>query len=118
MEIQEAARAEAHGRRREARTGQMGLFTSTELHNRRHYEGLRERYCGKSRHVVQEALQTRGRLLYDDAWELALAEPLTWESDLKDWIKEWQQQGTLEVTGVQPGQRVPRLDAANQLVWK
>lgn len=117
MEVQEAARAKAHQRRRETRTGQFELLASNELHDPSHYNALRERYLGKTRNVVEQRLQARGRLLYEDLWELALSQPMIWESDLKEWIREWQQQDRLELTGLQPRQRVPRLKARNYLVW-
>lgn len=118
MAVQEAGRAKAHQRRRETRTGQFELLGSKELHDPSHYNSLRERHLGKARNVVEQSLQARGRLLYDDVWELALSEAMTWESDLKEWIKEWQQEGRLELTGLQPRQHVPRVSAGNYLVWK
>jgi three-Cys-motif partner protein len=118
MEVQEAARAKAHQRRRETRTHQFELLDSNELHDPSHYNWLRERHLGKARNVVEQSLQAHGRLLYDDVWELALSEPMIWESDLKEWIKEWHQEGRLELTGLQPRQHVPRLNAGNCLVWK
>ena len=80
MEVQETARAEAHRRRRETRTGQLDLLGSQELHDPSYYNSLRDRYLTKSRNVVLNALQVRQRLLYDDAWTLALSEPMAWEA--------------------------------------
>jgi three-Cys-motif partner protein len=118
MEVQEKARAEAHRRRRETRTGQLDLLGSQELHDPSHYNSLRDRYLNKSRSVVLEALQARRRLPYDDVWALALSEPMTWESDLKGWIEEWEQEGRLEIEGMQPRQRVPHRNEGNCLIWK
>lgn len=118
MEVQEAARAEAQQRRRVARRGQAELFGSQELHDRSHYDSLRDRYLTKSQKAVLHALHTQRRLLYDEAWRLALAEPMVWESDLKGWIEEWKKEGKLEITGMQPRQRVPHRAEGNHLVWK
>jgi hypothetical protein len=118
MEVQEAARAEAQQRKRVARSGELELFGSKELHDSSHYESLRDRYLAKARGLVLHALESKRRLLYDDAWTLALSEPMYWESDLKEWIEEWKQAGRLEIVGMQPRQRVPRRGEANYLVWK
>ena len=118
MEVQETARAEAQQRNRVARKGQTELFGSKELHDSTHYESLRERYLTKARDSVLQALKSRPRLLYDDAWTLALSQPMAWESDLKQWIEDWKQQGHLEVAGMQPRQRVPHRNEQNYLIWK
>lgn len=118
MELQETARADAQQRKRVARKGQPELFGSKEFHDSTHYESLRERYLAKARGLVQHALESNGRLLYEDAWILALSEPMSWESDLKLWVKEWKEEGRLEVVGIQPGQRVPHRSEGNYLTWK
>jgi three-Cys-motif partner protein len=118
MEVQEAARAEAQQRKRIARKGQSELFGSKELHDSTHYESLRDRYLAKARHLVSQALKSKHRLLYEDAWTLALSQPMAWESDLKKWIEEWKQEGRVEVHGMQPRQRVPHRNEENYLIWK
>lgn len=118
MEVQEAARAWAQQRKRVASKGQFELFGSQELHDSTHYESLRERYLAKARRLVLQALESKRRLLYDDVWKLALSEPMSWESDLKQWIEEWKEAGCLEVVGMQPRQRVPHRGQENYLVWK
>lgn len=118
MEVQEAARAEAQQRKRVARKGQTELFGSKELHDSTHYESLRERYLTQARDFVLQALKSEPRLLYDDAWILALSQPLVWESDLKEWIAEWKEEGRLEVAGMQPRQKVPHRNESNYLIWK
>lgn len=118
MEVQELARAEAHQRKRVTRTGQHDLFSSKELHDSSHYDSLRDRYIQKTRNAVLHELESKRRLLYDDAWAIAVSEPLSWESDLKQWIDEWKAEGRLSVEGMQPRQRVPHRGEANYLVWK
>jgi three-Cys-motif partner protein len=118
MEVQELARAEAQQRQRVAREGQPELFGGKELHDSTHYDSLRERYLTKSRESVLRALESKRRVLYDEAWTLALSEPMTWEKDLKQWIEEWRHEGHLAVVGMQPRQRVPRCHEDNYLIWK
>jgi len=118
MEIQENARADAQQRKRVAQKGQTELFGSKEFHDSTHYDSLRKRYVTKAQRLVVQALESTGRLLYDDAWTLALSGPMSWESDLKQWIDEWQKAGRLEIDGMQPRQRVPRRNERNYLIWK
>ena len=118
MAVQEGARAEAQKRRREARTHQPSFLTGQELHVPTHYNALRDRYLAKSRALVLKDLYARRRVPYDEAWALALSQPITWESDLKQWIKEWQAEGSIDVAGFKPRQRVPQFGEDNYLVWK
>jgi three-Cys-motif partner protein len=118
MDVQEVARAEAQQRERVAREGQSELFSSMEVHDSTHYASLRQRYLAKARQLVLHALKSKRRLLYDDAWTLALSEPMAWESDLKQWIEEWRGEGRLEVHGMQPRQRVPHRNEENYLIWR
>jgi hypothetical protein len=118
MAVQETARGEAERRRRETRTGQLDLLASGELHDHSHYHSLRERYLAKSQGAVWRALQAQRKILYDDAWTIALHEPMVWESDLKDWINKWAGAGQLEVVGMRDRQRVPHRHEQNYLLLK
>jgi len=62
-------------------------------------------------------LRAKRRLAYDVAWALALAHPLTWESDLKDWIAAWVEKPALKIEGLIGKQRVPRREKGHTLVW-
>ena len=117
MEVQEVARAEAQDRRRREAHGP-SLFTAEEMHSSAHYDQLRERYIARSRSVAQSLLEEKKRILYDDLWDVALAQPMTWESDLKAWILGWIKEGRLKSEGWLPRQRVPHRDKGNLLVWR
>ena len=41
-----------------------------------------------------------------------------WESDLKDWLNAWRANGSLEIKGLKPGRRVPKLNESHMLLWK
>ena len=43
---------------------------------------------------------------------------MTWELDIKDWIRQWIKSGRLEPEGWRPKQRVPHRDKGNLLVWQ
>jgi three-Cys-motif partner protein len=121
MSVMEKTRDEAQKREREERTGQteIRLFSGTVTQDPSEYfRSLRERYVSRARAAVLAFLQTKGQLTYDEAWSSAMTFPLTWESDLKDWIREWKQDGQLETTGMKERQRVPQFGEDNCLVWK
>ena len=121
MSVMEKTRDEAQKREREERTGQteIRLFSGTVTQDPSEYfRSLRERYVSSARAAVLALLQTKGQLTYDEAWSSAITFPLTWESDLKDWIHEWKQDGQLETTGMKERQRIPQLGQNIRLVWK
>lgn len=111
MAVQEKARAEAGRRKRLERTGQFDFISELAMQDP-HYSALRDRYLAKMQRDVAHALRQAGRLPYDDAWQLVLSSPLTWERDLKAWIA----QNKIEVQRLAPGQRVPQRGKGNLLI--
>ena len=121
MSVMEKARDEAQKREREERTGQteIRLFSGTVTQDPSEYfRSLRERYMSRARAAVLALLQTKKQLAYDEAWSSAMTFPLTWESDLKDWIRDWELVGQLEIIGMKERQRVPKLGQNICLAWK
>ncbi|MEK6303917.1 MAG: three-Cys-motif partner protein TcmP [Acidobacteriota bacterium] len=121
MKEMEHARAEAQRRRREQMSGMRDLFSSDLSQDSNYYstyyESLRTRYLSPARDSVEQALRAKRRLPYDTAWALALAHPLTWESDLKDWIAAWVDKPALKIEGLIGRQRVPQREKGHTLVW-
>jgi len=118
MEEMERLRAGAQRRRREERTLQGEFLFQTETAPQsRYYQDLRERYLGGAQQELQRLLAARRRVPYDVAWEIALKSPLVWESDLKSWIQDWQEQRALRIDGLQGRERVPNRDRSHVLVW-
>lgn len=121
MPVMEQTRDEAQKRAREERTGQkeLGLFSHTMPQDpSAYFRSLRERYVSGARAAVQHLVQTKRQLVYDEAWSLAMTFPLTWESDLKDWLTDWKSTGCLEFTGMKDHQRVPQRGQNIQIAWK
>lgn len=113
----ERVRAEAQMRRQKERTGQGFLFPSEALGSK-YYSELRERYLHKGQQRVLTALRQHRRVPYEQAWELSLMFPLVWESDLKDWIKDWRGDGALRIEGLQGREQVPKRGQSHLLVWQ
>ncbi len=121
MRIMEKARDEAQKREREERTGQaeLGLYSDAVTQDPSvYFRSLRARHVSHARAAVLNLIQTKRQLPYDEAWSTAMIFPLTWESDLKDWIREWEKDGQLEITGMKEKQRVPQLGQNVSLMWK
>ena len=121
MPVMEKTRDEAQKREREERTGQteLRLYSNVVTQDPSSYFlSLRDRYIFRARAAVLSLIQTKKQLAYDEAWSSAMTFPLTWESDLKDWIHEWEQDGRLETRGMKERQHVPQLGQNISLVWK
>jgi hypothetical protein len=118
----ERAREEAQKRERDERVGhsQLGLSfgDSTTQDPSIYFLSLRDRYNSRARAAVLSLIQTKIQLTYDEAWSLAMTFPLTGESDLKDWVREWKQDGKLETKGMKEKQRIPQCGQNIRLVWK
>jgi three-Cys-motif partner protein len=117
MATQERVRATAKQRERIERTQQLEIFAADEVEREGHYQRLRERYLASSRAVVLEALTKRGTISFDDLEEIALAMPMTWTSDLKEWLQEWRGQGRVRLEGLAAKARVPQRDQNHRVVW-
>ena len=117
MKVMELTRAEAKERTRVKKSNQPGLFPPDEMPHSRPIDDLRLRNLEHAERSILESLKTHTRVPYEDAWDMALAFPLVWESDVKAWIAGWTKAGTVKIEGLKAGQRVPRLKANIALVW-
>ncbi len=114
-------RSDAQSRRERERTGQgdlWELFGSSPPAASQYFDELRHRYLGQGRQGVLDVLERQKRLPYDQAWAKALSHPLVWESDLREWIGEWQKNGLIAVEGLQGRERVPRRGHDHVLVGR
>lgn len=120
MPVMEKKRDEAQKRGREKRTGQTELtFSSMETQDpSAYFQSLRERYMSRARVAVLHLIQAKKRVPYDKAWTEAMTFPLTWENDLKEWLRDLESTGRLEFTGMKENQRVPQRGQNIQIVWK
>lgn len=117
MKKQVAVRAAAQHAHRTARTSQLPLFGADEPGDERHFAQLRGRYLARSQAAVRTTLEARERISYDELEEVALTMPLTWQSDLKAWLKDWKNQGLLRIEGLAPRASVPQRDRHHFIVW-
>ena len=120
MPVMERTRDEAQKRGRVERTGQTEFaFGSMTTHDPSlYFQSLRERYTSRAKATILDLIQSKKRLPYDKAWAEAVRFPLTWENDLKEWLRDLESTGRLEFTGLKETQRVPQRGQNIQIVWK
>lgn len=119
MQDMEHLRAGAKQRKRTGKRGQQELFDAEELHDPQYFDGLRDSYLNRAKSEIQTLLVAQQHVPYDEIWKKALAWPLVWESDIKEWIADWLKEGSLQcITGMKPRQRVPQRGSGNILVWR
>jgi len=83
-----------------------------------YFQSLRERYMSRARVAVLHLIQSKKRVPYDKTWSEAMTFPLTWENDLKEWLRDLESTGRLEFTGMKENRRVPQRGQNIQIVWK
>jgi three-Cys-motif partner protein len=113
--LQKQTRAEAKQQKREQKTLQLELLAPAETENR-YVESLAIRYRTRSQAALLEALK-HGQLPYDEAVAIALGLPLCDEAELKTWIAAWAKEGRLELVGLAPKERVPKVGLGHVLRW-
>jgi hypothetical protein len=118
MAVMKSARADAQQRKRQGKSGQTELFSSDALHDPSYYDSLRECYTSRVRNQALGMLQDQKRLAYDRVWDSTLTKPLVWESDLKDWIKQWVKEGRVRIDGLTGKQQTPKRGHNHYLVWE
>jgi three-Cys-motif partner protein len=118
MAVMAQARARAKQRKRQETTGQGELFAAEEMPISQPIDQIRARQLDRTKQLVRDSLSSGHLVPYEQVWDLALSFPLVWESDLKNWINSWKEQGLLQIDGMKPRQRVPKLDEHNVLRWQ
>jgi hypothetical protein len=113
MPLMEMKRAGVQERAEVKRIGhkQLGFEYADEVENKpsEYFLSLRQHHVARARAVALRLLQEKKNVFYDAVWTLVMSFPLVWEVDLKGWISEWKQEGSLQVKGMKGGQRVPKI---------
>lgn len=106
---QERIRAAAEERNAVKKTKQPTLFASVEDQPPSpRATTLRTRYLAAAQNRIEELRAGKRQVPYDEVWNAAMGFPLVWESDLKDWIREWERTGRAKVLNLKANQRVPQ----------
>lgn len=116
MREQNRIRNIAKQQQRETKTGSLELFDANEIGESIYYNELRERFNLKAKQAIQNKLIKKYLLSYDDLLEF-LEIPMTYESDIKEWLGEWKNQGLIKIEGLIGKQRVPQKGKGYVIIW-
>ncbi|MDO8434954.1 MAG: three-Cys-motif partner protein TcmP [Candidatus Binatus sp.] len=108
MQAMESARAAARQRRRIDRSANRELFSAGVMNDSDYYDSLRQRFIEIGLAKVEAELAEKGRVPHDILWQITTSVPMVWESDLKDWIRDWISAGKVRLQGLVGRQRVPQ----------
>lgn len=111
-------RAQAQERRRFAQSGQYALLDAKTRYREKKFTEFQVRHVQLAKSELREALESSGRLLYDEAWGTVMQHPAVEASDLAEWLAEWKKAGMLQITNQRSGQRAPRKGQNQYLQWK
>ena len=108
FDFQERVRSAAKEAEQVRKTKQRSLFAEdeAELPSFRAVK-LRERYLTASTKCIEEVRAGRKQVPYDDIWDAALAFPLVWDSDVKEWVAELKKVGRINVLGLKSNRHAP-----------
>ena len=93
------------------------MWSPLETEQQDYLTELKTAYTHRSEETVLRQLRAEGATEYDALIQMALQEPMTWEVDVKQWIKKWQHQGWVIIEGLKPGGLVPKLEQHHIIRW-
>jgi hypothetical protein len=108
-------RADVQLRQRQEKTGNLELFGAPVLYRERKYQQLAEDNRKRAKKRVCELLSASGEVSYDDCWAEALQFPAVYQSDLRDWLAEWEKAERLHVKGRRKLTEVLKRDCGHSL---
>jgi three-Cys-motif partner protein len=92
-------RADVQLRQRQEKTGNFELFAPPVLYRERKYQQLAEDNRVRAKKRVWELLAASGEVSYDDCWAEALQFPAVYQTDLREWLTDWEKAGKIHVKG-------------------
>lgn len=92
-------RADVQLRQRQEKSGNFELFAAPVLYRERKYQQLAAENRARAKRRVWELLIASGEVSYDECWAEALQFPAVYQTDLREWLTEWEQDGKIHVKG-------------------
>jgi len=110
---QKSVRAAAKQTKRTTKTLQREMFAAEEMDSN-YLATLSRRYTTLAQAAVRARLAATERdVSYESLIDAALAFPMSSETDLKAWIREWKAAGSVEAVGPRSGDRTPKLNGGH-----
>jgi three-Cys-motif partner protein len=101
----------------DVRRYQTPLLSDEEPPPSKYYRELRQRYLNYSKRQVENILREQGRARYEDLFCVALESPLVWEADLRSWIREWRDEGSVAVEGLKSKRHTLKREGNQFVMW-
>lgn len=111
-------RAELQQQNRQAKSGHLELFGPDVQYKENCYQRLAQSNKESAREAVKRLIETAVRVSYDKCWGEALQFSAVYETDLREWISKWEQEGVVTVEGKAPKARVLQIGKHINLVCK
>ena len=92
-------RADVQSRQRQEKSGNLELFGAPVMYREKKYQQLAEDNRARAKTRVWELLGAEGKVSYDDCWAEALQFPAVYQSDLREWLAEWEKEEQIKVNG-------------------
>jgi hypothetical protein len=108
--FQDDVRAEAEGRSEYRKTKQRTILSIIDVDQPPSHRAvaLRERYLKAAVEKIDHVRVGIKEMTFDDLWGIAMSFPLVWESDVKNWIAEWQKEGRIKPLNLAKRQKPKR----------
>ena len=108
-------RADVQLRQRQEKSGNFELFAAPVLYRERKYQQLAEDNRGRAKKRVWDLLSASGEVSYDDCWAEALQFPAVYQTDLRQWLTDWEKAGRIFVKGRNKPTEVLKRDCGHNL---
>lgn len=111
VSVQERLRNDVKYQAAVARTGQPSLFGAVVMDTAvATYDDERKTQLDRAHATLLAILASHPKgIKFEDLIGPVLETPLTWESDLKTWLQDLRSSGRIEVVGMKPRERTPKL---------
>ncbi|MFZ0271157.1 MAG: three-Cys-motif partner protein TcmP [Acidobacteriaceae bacterium] len=108
-------RAAAQRRDQEEKNPQGFLLSAAETYRERRFRLLNGRRKANARAAVIQLLETNAPITYGTLYQESMQYSTVVDSDLRQWLEEWQRSGSIRFGNWTKGQKVPHRDTTVQL---
>ena len=103
--------------RQQSKRPTLDLFSADVLYSREErYRRLAARRKEDAQKALWQLLSKKGSVLYDDCWAEALQFPTVYESDLRAWLKDAEEIGSVRIDGRKRPDESPTRDRGHVIV--
>lgn len=109
-------RASKQQRGREMRSGNAELFGPQVQYREHRYQQLSNQNKARAKEAIWSLIREQKTVAYEDCWAEALQLSAVYESDLREWLTEWEKQGKIRTAGLSPREKVLKVNSKHLIV--